>query len=148
MLQSNLFLRWLRTLSRLLLALLLLRQLVTHAPLNFIRWKCLNLPRVCTEVGNYSIVAQRHLVLKDWTAATANVEYELNLNAPTGNIQEFTICAVPTPGANAHRDVYANAVLPTEVRVVVDGITVYEKKARQIAIENYNPHLSRRHVPD
>ena len=97
------------------------------------------------KVGNYSIVAQRHLVLKDWTAATANVEYELNLNAPTGNIQEFTICAVPTPGSNAHRDVYANAVLPTEVRVVVDGITVYEKKARQIAIENYTQGYRKDH---
>mgnify|MGYP001178173089 CR=1 FL=1 len=97
------------------------------------------------KVGNYSIVAQRHLVLKDWTAATANQEYELNLMAPTGNIQEFTICAVPTPGAHAHRDIYANSVLPSEVRVVVDGITVYEKKDRQIVIENYTQGYRKDH---
>ena len=90
-----------------------------------------------SKLGSYSVVAHRHMVLKDWTSASANVEVELNLNSPTGNVLEFTVLAVPAFSGTAHRDPY-NTVLPIAYRVESDGIVVVDRQDEKIKLENYS----------
>ena len=90
--------------------------------------------------GTYSIVCREFQELTTgWAAVSSGADASFKFANPTGSVYELQVFVIPTQSSDEDRDIFADTVLPAQLHLDFDGITVKSFDFKEkLLLENYS----------